>query len=284
MARAESYWLDQFADSIPVLNLPTDRPRAAAQTFRGERQQRVITGSLSGDVVRLSARHGCTTFITQLVSFSVLLRHLTAQQEFIVGVHAAGQLSGGSPDLIGYWLNLLPLRTEVPGDLTFAEYLALGKRKLLDAFGHQVYPLGRLIKKLSPRRDPSRPSLVALTFNVDRSGGGAQADFYGLEVSGQANHNRSSKFDLSVNVVEGQDRLMMVFDYSTALFDARTIQKWMGLYEHVLRTVVADPQLTMSALQAELAELEEREQLVKESGFKESRRLKLKSVKRRAVA
>ena len=153
----------------------------------------------------------------------------------------------------------------------------------MDAFSHQVYPLGRLIKKLSPRRDPSRPSLVALTFNVDRSGG-AQAEFYGLEVSGEANHNRSSKFDLSVNVVEGHDHLTMVFDYSTDLFDAQTIRKWMECYEHILRTVVADPQIRMSALRATLDEIEAQEQFLKEDGFKESRRLKLRNIKRRAVA
>jgi len=283
MAEAERYWLDQFADSIPVLNLPTDRPRSATPTLRGERQQRVIGGPLSGWVTKLSALHNCTTFITQLVSFSALLRYLTGQAEFIVGVHAAGQLSGGAPNLIGYWLNLLPLRAEVDGDLTFAEYLALGKQKLLDVFEHQVYPLGRLIKKLSPRRDPSRPSLVALTFNVDRSGG-SHAEFYNLEVSGEANHNRSSKFDLSVNVVEGHDRLTMVFDYSTDLFDAQTIKKWMGCYEHILRTVVADPQIRMSALTTTLDEIEAQEQSLKEDGFKQSRRLKLKNIKRRAVA
>ncbi|MDX6502441.1 MAG: hypothetical protein QOG23_5705 [Blastocatellia bacterium] len=283
MAEAERYWLDQFADSIPVLNLPTDRPRSATPTLRGERQRRVIGGPLSGWVTKLSALHNCTTFITQLVSFSALLRYLTGQAEFIVGVHAAGQLSGGAPNLIGYWLNLLPLRAEVGGDLTFAEYLALGKQKLLDVFEHQVYPLGRLIKKLSPRRDPSRPSLVALTFNVDRSGG-SQAEFYNLEVSGEANHNRSSKFDLSVNVVEGHDRLTMVFDYSTDLFDAQTIKKWMGCYEHILRTVVADPQIRMSALTTTLDEIEAQEQSLKEDGFKQSRRLKLKNIKRRAVA
>ncbi|MCA1612830.1 MAG: condensation domain-containing protein [Acidobacteria bacterium] len=282
MAEAELYWLDQFADSIPVLNLPTDRPRPAAPTFRGHRQRRVIEGPLSGDVVKLSARYHCTTFITQLVAFSALLRYLTGQPEFIVGIHAAGQLSGGAPNLIGYWLNLLPLRAEVGGDLTFAEYLALGKRKLMDAFGHQVYPLGRLIKKLSPRRDPARPSFVALTFNVDRSGG-SQAEFYGLEVSGEANHNHSSKFDLSVNVVEGRDRMTLVFDYSTDLFDALTVGRWMEFYEHVLRTVAADPEIRMSALKASLDEIGAREQLVKEDGFRESRRLKLKNVKRKAA-
>ena len=283
MVVAERYWLGQFADSIPVLNLPTDRPRPATQTLSGERLRRVIAGPLSGEVTKLSALHDCTTFITQLVSFSALLRYLTGQPEFIVGIHAAGQVSGGAPNLIGYWLNLLPLRAEVGGDLTFAEYLALGKQKLLEVFEHQVYPLGRLIKKLSPRRDPSRPSLVALTFNVDRSGG-SQGEFYGLEVGGEANHNYSSKFDLSVNVVESQNRLTMVFDYSTDLFDAQTIKKWMGCYEHILRAVVADPQIRMSALKASLDEIEAQEQSLKEDGFKQLRRLKLKNIKRRAVA
>ncbi|MGB9177698.1 MAG: condensation domain-containing protein, partial [Pyrinomonadaceae bacterium] len=280
--KAEAYWLEQFADSVPVLNLPADRPRAPVQTYRGERERLVLTGGIVGQLKALNAQHGCTSFVTLLTSFNILLGELTGEQDFVVGIHSAGQLSAGAKNLLGHWVNLLPLRAQVRRDHTFTQCLAQVKRKLLDAHTYQDYPLGRLIKKLNLRRDLSRPPLIAVTFNVDRAGAQASS-FFGLEVSAAANHNGHSKFDMSVNIVEAMDTLLLMCDYNTDLFDARTIQHWLRHFELILKTVLERPEARLDEISEVIAEADRQQQSVKKDEFKNSRRLKLKNLKRQAV-
>jgi non-ribosomal peptide synthetase component F len=281
MEAAEAYWLNQFADAIPVLRLPADGARPSMPTYHGARQYMRLDASLDHDLKRLTAQHNCTSFVGMLASFNLLLAHLTGQRDFVLGIHAAGQLATGAPNLMGYWLNLLPLRSQVPPQPSFAEYLQMVKRHLLDAYHHQSYPLGRLIKRLNPRREPGRPSLIAATFNVDRAGAGT--DFFNLEVETVTNHNGHAKFDLSVNILEGADQLQLEFDYNTDLFNEQTVRGWMETYELILRAVIARPHLRLDEFEQELDETEARRRLLKEQEFRDSRRAKLKNIKRKSV-
>jgi acyl transferase domain-containing protein/glutamate-1-semialdehyde aminotransferase/non-ribosomal peptide synthetase component F len=281
MARAEVFWLNQFADTIPVLNLPLDHPRAPVQTFSGNRRHAVINRGISEELKKLSAQQGCTTFVTLLVVFSVVLRQLSSQDDFIVGIHSAGQLTSNAKDLIGYCINLLPFRTRIDDALSFTEYLGQVRRELLDIYSHQNYPFGRLIKQLNPPRDPSRSPLIAVTFNVDR--GGQTAKFYGLEVDVVATHNGHSKFDLSVNLIEKTEDIEMEYDYNTDLFESETIRRWMTSFETTLRAVLRNPAIRLKELKETIEEAGRQQQLLDEEKFRESRRQKLKKLKRRAV-
>lgn len=281
MVQAEMFWLKQFADGIPVLNLPLDHARPPVQTFNGDRQRAILNGGISQELKKLSAQQGCTTFVTLLVAFSVVLRQLSGQDDFIVGIHSAGQLTSNVKDLIGYCINLLPFRTRIDGALSFTEYLAQVRHELLDVYSHQNYPLGKLIKKLNPPRDPSRSPLIAVTFNVDRAG--QPAKFYGLEVDVVVNHNGHSKFDLSVNLVEETDHLEMECDYNTDLFEAETVRRWMTSFEITLRALLSNPAIKLKELKEIIEEGVRQQQRLKEQEFKESRRQKLKNLKRRAA-
>lgn len=282
MAQAETFWLNQFADAIPVLNLPLDRQRAAVQTFSGDRERSIINSHVAENVVQLSADHSCTTFVTLLAALNVLLYGISKQNDFITGIHSAGQLTTNAHDLVGYCINLLPVRARIDDELSFNQYLDQLKTKLLDVYAHQNYPLGRLIKKLNPPRDPSRAPLIAVTINVDRVG--QKTAFHDLEVEAVANHNGHSKFDVSLNLIESAQQIEVECDYNTDLFDADTIQRWLAYFEMTLLTLLANPNVKIAGLKKLIDDSDEHHRRLKEEEFKGSRREKLKQLKRRVMA
>ena len=252
MDRAEAYWLEQYSDSIPVLELPTDRPRPRVQTFNGLRESLTIDASLCSALKHVSVRERATLFMTLLAGYQVLLHRLTNQEDVVVGFTPAGQTSVTGDDLIGYCFNLLPLRSSIDDDPSFSEYLARSKRVLSDALDHQIFALPNLIRKLKVKRDPSRP-VITTTFNLDR---GNRMQFFDLDVEIIPVSANSSKFDLGLNVTDQNGELVLNMDYNSDLFNATTIHRWLGHFRTLLAGVVADPRQRLS----ELPLLDEQEQ------------------------
>lgn len=258
MDAAEAYWLEQYADSVPVLELPTDRPRPSVQTYNGLRVRLTIDSSLCREIKKASAREQSTLFMTLLAGYKVLLHRLTKQDDIVVGIPSAGQAAVTGDDLIGYCINLLPLRSRVGDDPSFTEYLRRLKRVLSDATDNQIYSLPNLIKKLGLTRDPSRPPLVTATFNLDR--GSSQMPFHDLDAALVSNFPESAKFDLFLNITEQDGELLLDMDYNSDLFEATTIQRWLGHLRTLLEGIVAHPQRRLSELP--LMDQQEQQQLI----------------------
>jgi amino acid adenylation domain-containing protein/non-ribosomal peptide synthase protein (TIGR01720 family) len=239
MEEAESYWLAQFPDGAPVLELPTDRRRPPVQTFNGTHFQVDFDDALYGRLQALSVRLNSTMFMILLAAFNLLLSRLSRQEELVVGIPIAGQTAMGARALVGYCLNLLPLRTRLSAGQTFAEYLNDVKRTLLDGYEHQHYPLNKLIQKLEMPRDPSRSPLVSVLFNVDQPS--SPVSYHGLECALLTNPTETAQFDLDVNVTEQGGGLHLECQYSTDIFDAETIRRWMGHFRRLLESIADDP-------------------------------------------
>jgi|GEM_PF-552479 len=252
MDSAEAYWLEQYSDSITVLELPTDRPRPRVQTYNGQRERLIIDASLCSALKHVSVRERATLFMTLLAGYQVLLHRLTNQDDVVVGFTPAGQTSVTGDDLIGYCFNLLPLRSRFGDDPSFSEYLARSKRVLSNALDHQIYALPNLIRKLKAKRDPSRP-VITTTFNLDR---GNRMQFFDLDVDVIPVSANSSKFDLGLNAIDQNGELILDMDYNSDLFNATTIRRWLGHLRTLLAGVVADPRQRLS----ELPLLDEQEQ------------------------
>jgi hypothetical protein len=280
-ASAETYWLNQFAGLLPVLELPTDHPRPALQTYNGAQERMIINGSVCPDLKHLSVKQGCTVFMTLLAGFKVLLYHLTGQNDLIVGTPSAGQVSPDGGYLVGYCVNLLPLRSQILGHQTFAEYLASLKTVLLDAYDYQDYPYGRLLKKLNLQRDPSRPTLVAAIFNLDRAG--SKQKFFDLEVDAFPNHNNSSKFELTLDVTDTDAGFVLDCEYNTDLFYRQSARLWMESFETILRTIVKRPEMLIDELCGILREVEQRRRAAEEQVLRQAQPQKLQTSKRKAV-
>jgi hypothetical protein len=125
-AADEEYWRQQFADGFPILELPTDYPRTRQRSNKGARLRATIGEALTGDLKRLSGRLGCTMFTTLLGGFSLLLHQLSGQDDIVVGINVAQQLSTGNRDFVGFRINPLSIRTKAsPGQMASDYFGAL---------------------------------------------------------------------------------------------------------------------------------------------------------------
>jgi amino acid adenylation domain-containing protein/non-ribosomal peptide synthase protein (TIGR01720 family) len=259
MDAAEAYWLGQFAGSIPFLELPFDRPRPAGWSFAGARAHAQLSLSLLNDLKKLATQQRSTLFTVLIASFSALLHRISGQDDLVIGVPTAGQTLMASESLVGYCVNLLPVRNRLEGNPSFVDYLAVVRRNLADAFDHQRYPYDKLTRKLGLSRDPGHPPLVSVTFNLDHYRKGS-LKFFGLEADLLANHNGSTKFDLSLNPIETGEGIQIDCDYSTDLFNRERIERLLSHYETMLAAIVRTPSLPV--LQLPLLDAREQQQIL----------------------
>ncbi|MDZ8065183.1 MAG: amino acid adenylation domain-containing protein [Nostoc sp. DedQUE08] len=246
MKAHESYWLQKFASPVPVLDLPTDRPRPLIKTYQGGRQQLQLDSSLSGAIKQFSKQNGCTLFMMLLSAYTVLLYRLTNQDDITIGIAAAGRSLEGSERLVGYCSHLLPIRGQIVGDVTFVEHLKTCKSLLLDAYEHQDYPFAKLIDKLGVKASSSISPLVNATFNLERPVDIPQ--MYNLSSSLLPQSISFADYDLGLNVTEIENELLLECDYNADLFDAATIDRILGHYQTLLMAIIASPQTSLSQL------------------------------------
>ncbi|BDU16074.1 non-ribosomal peptide synthetase [Lysobacter auxotrophicus] len=244
----EAYWLSRFADGGPILDLPTDRPRPTRRTFPSIREDHLLDNDLVAAVRRLGARQGASLFATLLASFAGLLSRLTAQNEVVVGIPAAGQSVDGHDHLVGHCVNLLPLRFELDHAQPFEQALGVAQSTLLDAIEHQRYTFGTLLKKLPMQRDPARLPLCSVMFNIDQAMDQESTGFHGLGMRLITNPRSYENFELFVNAVQVQGGMRLECQYNTDLFDNATIRRWLAAYETLLREAVARPDLPFGRL------------------------------------
>ncbi|HEX2093555.1 MAG TPA: amino acid adenylation domain-containing protein [Longimicrobiaceae bacterium] len=244
---AEEYWLEQFADGVPVLDLPSDRPRPPARSYRGERVTRLIGGGVVGRLAEAGRPHGLTVFHTLLSACFVWLSRLSGEDDLVVGTPAAGQGGrAGTRDLVGYAINVLPIRCRVDASASFVEHARGVRRALLEGLEHQNFSLPRLVDRLLRTRDPGRPPLFAVGMHLDRAR--EEASLGGLRATFHDNFGGGSKVDLNLGITETADALELRCDYSVDLFDRGTVERWLIFLERLLEQVARDPGILLSDL------------------------------------
>jgi amino acid adenylation domain-containing protein len=251
MAEAERYWQAQFATPVPHLELPSDRPRQPFKTFVGAQKRVTIDKNLALQLKSLSVQRRCTLYVTLLTAFQILLYRLSSQEDFVVGIPTAGQPMQGErgQPLVGHCINLLPLRSRLQKDLTFAEHMNTTRNVLLDAHDHNVYPFLRLIQALNLQRETGSSPLFNVLFNFDRpSDTQEKLQFAQLEVDGMTNAVKSSKYDLTLELLEADGEILADFTYSTDLFDTQTVERWSMSFLMLLKSVAADSEQYVSLL------------------------------------
>ncbi|WP_292877327.1 non-ribosomal peptide synthetase/type I polyketide synthase [Nostoc sp. NMS1] len=259
MAIHESYWLEKFGQSIPVLNLPSDRSRPAIKTYQGSRQTIRLDANLYRDLKKLNKEQGCTLFMTLLAVYTILLHRITTQDDLVVGIPSAGRSLEGSDRLVGYCAHILPIRSCVVGEAKFSEFLDNLKGLLLEAYEHHDYPFAKLLNQLRGGWDFSRSPLVTVTFNLERP---VAVNMLGIETDLFWQPISSVDYDLNLNATEINGEIVLDCDYSTDLFDAATIERLLGHFQTLLKVIVAHPQQRISELP--LLSASERHQLLVE--------------------
>ena len=220
-ARAETHWREKFAAFPAELDLPSDRLRSAQRSFRAARVSLHWEPEFYQTLKKASARHGVTLLNFLLAGLNVLLHRLNGQEDLVVGVPLAGQISTsvqsiqGGRALVGHCVNVLPIRSQLRDDLRFDEYLQALKGILLDAYEHQELTFGRLLRLLNISRDSVRAPLLPVIFNLDRAVSGFQLP--GLDVAVEELPRSSLVFDISINAIDNDRELRLDCDFSTGL-------------------------------------------------------------------
>ena len=242
-----NYWKQQLAGANPVLELPTDRPRPAVQTYRGASQSVVIPKTLTQSLKQLSRQEGVTLYITLLAAFQTLLYRYIQQEDIIVGSPIAGRNRAELEGLIGFFVNTLVLRTDLSGNPSFQELLGRVRSITLEAYSHQDLPFEKLVEELNPERSLSYNPLFQVMFVLQNAPGQA-SQLLGLTETPLQLETETAKFDLSLSLAEKDEELVGSWNYNTDLFDAATIERMMGHFEILLEGIVANPQQPIAQL------------------------------------
>ncbi len=240
------YWSDIFADEVPaLLDLPTDRARQAERQYTGSTVHRELSEDLSVSVKALARSLGVSQNGFLLAAFSALLSRLAAQEDFVIGLPAAGQ-AYHEIETVGYCVNMLPLRSKPAYGQSFAKFVKETQNTVMNAFDHQDLSFSDLLNDVQVPRHTGRLALTETVFNY--SGYFSDLTLTGCKVSARENKRRAVYYDLFFNIGESQGKLSIDFDYATALFDEETIGRWIDHYAAVLQSIVQDPQTTIGAL------------------------------------
>jgi amino acid adenylation domain-containing protein len=245
-AANESYWVEQFKTPVAPLDLPLDRPRPAIKSYDGATFRRIIPVETYRSIKQLAAKNKCTLFVALLAGFQALLSRLSGQDDVVVGIPAAGQSLLDDEILVGHCVNFLPLRGRLKNDPAMAAYLRQVKATLLDAYDHQNYTYGRLVRTLTLQRDPSRLPLMEVQFNLEHVGAGIE--FSGLAAEVDPNPKAFVNHDLFLNIIESDQGLILDCDYNSGLFDRATIDRWLGHYQTLLEGMVSNVSAPVSRL------------------------------------
>src|SRR2546421_152569 len=242
-----AYWRRQLGGSLPVLELPADRPRPALQTYNGASISFPLSPALSQSLKALCKAEGVTLFMTLLAAFKVLLCHYTGQEDVIVGSPIANRHRQELEGLIGFFVNTLAMRTDLSGNPTFKELLGRVRETALGAYANQDLPFEYLVEQLQPDRNLSHSPLVQVVFVLQNTPE-RKAELPGLSLTPLKYGVETAKFDLTLYFEELGPELQGTFEYNTDLFDEDTISRMAGHLRTLLEGVVADPSERISEL------------------------------------
>lgn len=247
-ATDETYWLESFKTIPNNVDLPTDRPRPPFKTYTSLREDYTLDAQLVTSIKKVGAKLGCSFVQILLASFKVLLHRLSNQEDFVVGILAAGQASSGQSNLVGHCVNTLPIRSLIKEEMRFVDFLKSTKKTMLDAYEHQQYTYGSLINTLKILRDPSRLPLCSILFNIDQTLDANTLGFEGLNTQFRSNPRRYENFEVFVNAVEQEGTMVLEVQFNSDLFDATTIRRYMSCFETMLRGITSDPNQEIARL------------------------------------
>ncbi|WP_276574997.1 non-ribosomal peptide synthetase [Pseudomonas tohonis] len=255
--RQLAYWTAALGDEHPLLELPTDRPRPAQQSFAGARLAIELPPALAGQLAQLAQREGVTLFMVLLASFQALLHRYSGQADIRVGVPIANRNRVETERLIGFFVNTQVLRAQVDGQVRFADLLGQARDAALGAEAHQDLPFEQLVDALRPERSLSHSPLFQVLYNHQSAGREALPSLPGLTLKAQDWDSHTAQFDLTLDTLEAAGELTASLTYATDLFDADTVSRLAGHWLNLLRGIVADPQCRVGELP--LLDAEERQ-------------------------
>ncbi len=232
----KKYWINQFNDEVPILNLPTNYSRPSEKSFKGSKIYKTLDANLTTQIHNLSKKLGVTPYMILLSSYYILLSKYSSQDDIVVGSPIIGRDNPQLLNIIGMFVNTLPLRAKINDDLKYIDFLKDIKTLCLNSFEHQTYPLDELINNLDLPRDNSRNPLFDVLFTYQNNGlknihlDCIKSQYYIPDT-------KISKFDLSLEVIPNNDTMNLNFEYCTKLFNNDFIEILSEHYINILKIV-----------------------------------------------
>ncbi|MGD2088698.1 MAG: amino acid adenylation domain-containing protein, partial [Candidatus Aminicenantes bacterium] len=235
----KAYWLEEFTGDVPVINLPTDYPRAPSPGYEGSS----VTFKLSVEQTRalndLALDCGGTLYMMLLGIYFVLLSKLSGQEDIVIGTPTAGRKHTDLEQIIGMFVNTLALRNYPCGEKTYKAFFNHIKEKTLKAFENQDYQYEELVDLVARNRDLNRNPLFDTMFVLQNTSL-QEIEIPGLRVAPYEYENKTSKFDLTLTCVEVEAKLLCIFEYSTKLFKRETIEGFFTYFKNIAEGVIND--------------------------------------------
>ncbi|MBW4569107.1 MAG: amino acid adenylation domain-containing protein [Tolypothrix carrinoi HA7290-LM1] len=259
LATQLNYWQQQLQGELPVLQLPTDRPRPTVTSFAGAKQYFTFSKNLTDALGQLSQQEDATLFMSLLAAFNILLYHYTDQEDVVIGSPIANRNRAELEGMLGLFVNTLVLRNNLNGNPSFRELLHRVREVTLDAYAHQDLPFEMLVEELHPERDLSRNPLYEVMFVLQNTPTSVQ-EVSGLTLRTLEFDSGTAQLDIFLSMSESQEGLTGYLEYNTDIFDSTTITQFINNFQTLLENIVTNPEQRLSELS--LLTTSEREQLL----------------------
>jgi acyl carrier protein len=276
-----AFWRERLKGVSPVIQLPLDRERPASRTFAGACEMLHIPMDKLTAVKALARQEGATLFMTLMAAFQAMLSKYSGEEQIVVGTDLANRTMPETERMIGFFINLMAVRTDLSGNPTFRELLGRVRDGLLESYAHQEVPFPKIVQEVQPERSATHNPIVQVLFvmqNIPR----ARRELAGLHVEPFEVPVTTSKFDMALFVGERPEGLIGYWVYSTELFEQTTIQRMLRHFGNLLAIAVAQPDTRLSAL-AMLTPEEIEQQEAEKKQRKQSQFKKLKTTAPAAI-
>ena len=232
------YWRGRLEGAPAQLELPTERPRPAVQSFRGAAARFWVDAELAAQLRSLAKRRGMTLFMVLYCAWALLLSRLSGQEDLVIGTPIANRRRSELARLVGFFVNMLALRVQAAPDMTLGAFLEHVKDVTLGGYDHQDMPFERLVELLKPERSLSRHPIFQAAFTV-QTAPRSSPHVPGLSITFGAGEMATAKFDVLMALEEREDGLNGAIEYASDLFDAHTVQRWAICFHASLQAIVA---------------------------------------------
>ncbi|APJ11945.1 non-ribosomal peptide synthetase [Bacillus safensis] len=255
-----SYWKEELKGDLPVLQLPTDRPRPSVQTYAGAMYQFILPTGVVEQIEAVSRQEGTTVFMTLLAAYQGFLSRYTGQDDILVGSPIANRHYKETEGLIGFFANTLVYRTQFDETSTFRDVLRTVRTKALKAYEHQDVPFEKIVEEVQPERSTSHSPLFQTMFTMQNAFETFDIRMSNRHIENINIHTSVSKFDLTVTVEKQKEGLLTAFEYNTDLFDKSTVERMANHFKYWLTEITRLPEEPLSNLS--LLSKEEQDEIV----------------------
>lgn len=249
LKKAERYWLKKFADIPKPLELPTDYPRPNARVFTGESLHFSVDEPLADRLQWLSQEHNASVFVLFLAGLKALMHRYTFQKDIVIGIPTNGRPHADLFDQIGFYVNTLPVRTQLDSQYSFTQLIEIVKKQFFEANQHQLYPFDQLVQELALKREMGRSPIfdVFMTYEK-REGETLKVAFDECDIEPINLLDDTSKFDLSFHVIHRQGTFHLEVNFDNSLYKTGTIHAIGEQYLHLLREMAQSQHMEIGSI------------------------------------